>query len=95
MDLFVEQCQIYAQNFDSELLRKYDAYFYFKELPDNRYLMEFKQYRRHRHSKVIAWLEFSRTGNRLRVLGVSDNCLLGHVLNSMFYEAGWRAGFKV
>lgn len=95
MDLFVEQCQIHAHNFDSELLYKYDAFFDFKELPDNRYLMVFKKYRRHRHPKVIAWLEFERTGNRLQVLGVSDNSLLGHVLNSMFYDAGWSSGFKM
>lgn len=95
MDRFVEKCVIHAQNFDSELLDKYDAFFDFHELPDNRYLMVFKRYRHRRHPKTIAWLEFSRTGNKLRVLNLSKDSILSHVLNSMFYEAGYRSGFKV
>jgi hypothetical protein len=95
MDLFAEQCLIHAHNLDSELLDKYDAFFDLKELPDNRYLMYFRRYRHRRHPKTIAWLEFSRTGNNLRVLELSKDSILSHVLNSMFYEAGYNSGFNV
>lgn len=95
MDLFVEKCVIHAHNFDSELMDKYDAFFAFHELSDNRYLMVFNRYRHRRHPKTIAWLEFSRTENELCVLDISKDSILSHVLNSMFYEAGYNSGFKV
>ena len=83
MDSFVENCDVFLQKIDSELLDKFDVFFHFKALTGGRYLMTFKRYRRHgRHPKIVAWLEF----DRFRMINVSDN-VLGHVLNSMYRES--------
>jgi hypothetical protein len=83
MERFVENCERFLHDIDSELLDKFDVFFDFKYLSDGRYLMSFKRYRRHgRHPKTVAWLEF----NNRRVIDVSNN-VLGHVLNSMYFES--------
>lgn len=83
IDRFVENCEVFMQQIDSELLDKFDVFFDFKRLTGDRYLMTFKRYRRHgRHPKTVAWLEF----DRFRMINVSDN-VLGHVLNSMYRES--------
>jgi hypothetical protein len=88
IELLFEKCQVNIQNMDSELLDKYDVFFDFKRLVDHRYLMTFKRYRRNgRHPKTVAWLEFHKDNGVID----SSNNLLGHVLNSLYYEGAYYA----
>lgn len=83
MERFVERCEVFLHDIDSELLDKFDVFFHFKCLTGGRYLMTFRRYRRHgRHPKTVAWLEF----DKYRLIDVSNN-VLGHVLNSMYRES--------
>ena len=88
IERLVERCNIFVQNMDSELLSTFDVFFEFTRLMDHRYLMTFKRYRRNgRHPKTVAWLEFHKDRG---VLDVSNN-VLGHVLNSLYYEGAYHA----
>ena len=88
IELLFEKCQVNIQNMDSELLDKYDVFFDFKRLIDHRDLMTFKRYRRNgRHPKTVAWLEFHKDNGVID----SSNNLLGHVLNSLYYEGAYYA----